>query len=328
MKIIGLEEHFAMPPAAGAPVRKGRPPLEAGSMIGAACHEMPDAAFDLDEKRIAAMDKDGVTMQVLSTPGAQSWPAETAVELCRKSNDYLADAVKRHPDRFAGFAAIPTAVPEACAAELERAVKELGMVGCLIGNRADGTKFLDKPCFEPFLAKCEELDVPIYLHPGEPPAEVTEQCYKGNFSNDKMVSVFCRYGMGWHVDVGVHMMHMILTGVFDRHPRLQIILGHWGEFLPYYIDRFDNAMPAAFAGLKHDPSYYLRNNMYVTSSGINTPEAMEFCAKVLGADRLMFSADYPFASFAGSEKLFNCPSLSLEDREKFAHGNAERLLKL
>lgn len=328
MKIITVEEHFALPPNPNAPAAKGAPPLEAGTMLGADWLSDPTCAVDLDEKRIAIMDRDGVDMQVISSPFGQSWGADIAVDMCRKANDHLAAAIKRHPDRFAGFATIPTAVPEACAAELEYCVKELGFVGSLIGNRVDAVKFLDDPSLEDFLAKSEELGVPIYIHPGVPPAQVTELCYSGDALSDKVVSAFSRYGMGWHVDVGVHMLHMIMSGVFDRHPNLQIILGHWGEFLPYYIDRFDNAMPAEFAGLKHDPSYYLRNNMYVTSSGVNTPECLEFCIKVLGADRVMFSADYPFANFAGSEKLLECPTVSQEDREKFAHGNAERLLKL
>lgn len=327
MKVIALEEHFLTPPKPGEPVKNGPPPIHPGTMIGAPFLDAPGAALDMDDKRLTVMDANGITMQVLSLPFAQSFPAETAVAQCIEVNDYLAKALKRHPDRLAGFAAIPTAVPEACAAELERCVKELGMVGSLIGNRVDG-KFLDEPCFEDFLAKCEELDVPIYLHPGLPPTEVTERCYTGDQFSEDVASVLNRYGLGWHVDVGVHMMHLIMSGVFDRHPRLQIILGHWGEMLPYFIDRFDNAMPAAFSGLQHDPSYYLRNNMYVTSSGINTPEVMEFCIRMLGADRIMYSADYPFASFEGSDKLLENPAVSLADREKFAYGNAERLLKL
>lgn len=327
MKVIALEEHFVTPPRPGEPERKGPPPIHPGTMIGAPFLDAPDAPAELDEKRLAAMDAHGITVQVLSLPFAQSFPAETAVALCAEANNYLAEAMKRHPDRLAGFAAIPTAVPEACGAELERCVKELGMVGSLIGNRVDG-KFLDELCFEDFLSKCEELDVPIYLHPGVPPAEVTERCYAGDRFSADVSSVLSRYGLGWHVDVGVHMMHLIMSGVFDRHPRLQIILGHWGEMLPYFVDRFDSAMPAAFSGLKHDPSYYLRNNMYVTSSGINTPEVMEFYIRVLGPDRVMYSADYPFASFEGSDRLLENPSVSPENREKFAHGNAERLLKI
>ncbi len=326
MKVIAVEEHFAMPPKPGASAPKGLPPLEQGTMIGAPWLTNPPCASDFDDVRIGIMDETGVTMQVISTPFGQVWPAATAVQQCKEANDYLAEAIKRHPDRYAGFAAIPTAVPEACASEIERAVKELGFVGCLIGNRIDGTKFLDDPAFEDFLAKCEELDVPIYLHPGAPPAQVTEMCYSG--FDDKMISVLSRYGMGWHVDSGLHMLHMIMSGVFDRYPKLQVILGHWGELLPYYIDRFDTTMPAEFAGLKHAPSYYLRNNMYVTSSGVQTPECLEFCIKVLGSDRVMYSADYPFASTEGSEKLLNCPSLTRDEKEKFAYANAARLMKL
>lgn len=136
MKVIALEEHFLMPPKHGAPAKKGPPPIHPGTMVGAPFLDAPDAAMDPDEKRLAAMDANGVTMQVLSLPFAQSFPAETAVAQCIEVNDYLAQALKRHPDRLAGFAAIPTAVPEACGAELERCVKKLGMVGCLISNRA------------------------------------------------------------------------------------------------------------------------------------------------------------------------------------------------
>lgn len=328
MKVITCEEHFALPPVPGAPAPKGLPPLEKGTMVGADWLSDPTCAADLGEKRIGIMDRDGVTMQIISSPFGQSWPAEVAEANCKKANDYLYAAIQAHPDRFAGMATVPTAVPEACAAELERCVKELGFVGVLIGNRVSGNTFLDDPCYDEFLAKCEELNVPIYLHPGVPPQAVIDTCYSDERFRPEVVSAFSRFGMGWHVDVGVHMLHMIVAGVFDKYPKLQIVLGHWGELLPYYVDRFDTAIPGDFLGLKHDPSYYIRNNTYATSSGVQSPDCQEFCLKILGEDRIMFSADYPFANYEGSDKLLCNPNLTEEQREKFAWRNAARLYGL
>lgn len=310
----------------GLDLPKGLPPLEKGTMLGAAWLSDPATATDVGELRIADMDRDGIAVQVISTPFAQGLEADVAVGCCRKINNFLAERISVHPDRFIGLAALPTAVPEACADELERCINEHGFRGALIGNRVNGG-FLSEPEFEPLLSKAEELDVPIYLHPGEPPKEITELCYSKGLSRN-VVSSFKRFGYGWHVDPGIHMLNLILSGEFDRHPKLQIILGHWGELLPYFIDRFDAAMPAAFLGLQHEVSYYLQNNMYVTPSGIWTPECLEFCVKRLGVERIMFSIDYPFANPEGREKILEHPILSREERELIAHSNAERLLKI
>lgn len=327
-KLITLEEHFAPAAVPGIEMKKGAPPLEQGTMLGAAWLTDPACGVEIGPKRLSYMDADGVAIQVISTPFAQGFPKEVAVDYCEKINNFLAEKIQAHPDRFAGFAAIPTAVPEACAAELERCVKELGFVGALIGNRVgDGTGFLCDPEYDALLAKAEELDVPIYLHPGAPPKVISDLCYSKGFS-DKVISSFARYGYGWHVEPGIHMLNMIASGTFDKYPKLQIILGHWGELLPYYIDRFDSAMPGEFLGIKHDPSYYLKNNMYITPSGIYTPECLEFCVKRIGVDRIMFSIDYPFATAQGKEAILEAPFLSEEDKEKIAHLNAERLLKL
>ncbi len=326
MKVITLEEHFAPIAVPGLNIPKGDPPLERGTNVGAAWLDDPSTGVDIGEKRIAHMDEDGVTVQVISTPFAQGFGADVAVDYCRKINDYLAEKIAAYPDRMKGFAALPTAVPEACADELERCVKELGFVGTLIGNRVNGG-FLSEMQYDPILAKAEELNVPIFLHPGVPPKEIVDLCYSKGLP-EKVVSSFKRFGYGWHVDPGIHFLNLILTGAFDRHPNLQIILGHWGELLPYYIDRFDDTLSAEFVGIKHDPSYYLKNNLYVTSSGIWTPECLEFCVKRLGVDRIVFSIDYPFANPKGKEKILEHPMLSMEEREMIAHGNAERLLHI
>ena len=325
MKVITVEEHFSPLQVPGILLPKGGlPPLEKGTNIGAAWLDDPDTGVDIGEKRLAHMDEDGVSVQIVSTPFAQNFAPEVAVDYCRRINDYLAEKIAKHPDRLKGFAALPTAVPEACAGELERCVKELGFVGTLIGNRVNGG-FLSERRYDSILAKAEELNVPIFLHPGVPPEPVVDACYRREGISDTVLSSFERFGYGWHVDPGIHMLNLIITGAFDRHPNLQIILGHWGELLPYYIDRFDDTLSADFVGTKHDPSYYLKNNLYVTSSGIWTPECLEFCAKRIGVERILFSIDYPFANPKGGEKILYHPMLSEEERELIAHGNAERL---
>ena len=326
MKLITLEEHFSAGVVPGIRLPRSKEAFLPGTCPGAPFNEDRSTLAEIGEKRLAFMDGNGISMQVLSTTSGQALEADTAVEYCRTINDYLAGKIAEHPERFAGFAAIPTAVPEACADELERCVKELGFVGCLIGGRVEGG-FLNDEAYDPFLAKAEELEVPIYLHPGVPPQGVIDECYSRGVSKE-VSTVMSMYGYGWHVDPGIHMLSMVMSGVFDRHPKLQMILGHWGELLPYFLDRFDTSMPGAFAGLEHDPSYYLRHNMYVTPSGIFTPELLEYCVKMLGTDRILFSVDYPWVTPEGMEKILNHPMLTPEDVEAIAHGNAERLLHL
>lgn len=326
MKVIGIEEHFAPAQVPGIVMPKGLPPLEEGTNVGAAWLTDRATSVEIGPKRLSYMEKDGISMQIISTPFAQSFSADVAVDYCKRINNYLYEQIKNYPDKFRGFAALPTAVPEACPDELERCVKELGFVGTLIGNRVNGD-FLCESQYDAILAKAVELNVPIFIHPGEPPQAVVDACYSKGLS-EKVISSFKRFGYGWHVDPGIHMLNLILRGVFDRYPDLQIILGHWGELLPYYIDRFDEAMPGDFLGIKHNPSHYLMNNMHVTSSGIWTPECLEFCVKRIGIKRILFSIDYPFADPKGKEKILEHPMLSKEDRELIAHGNAERLFKI
>ncbi len=328
MRLIATEEHFAVPPRPGEQPPQGLPPLEEKTMVGAPWLSDHSIALDFGEKRLGIMDEWGVERQILSTPFAQGFSAEIAVDKVTFINNYLAERVAEHPDRFSSFAMLPTSVPEACADELVRCVKELGSVGSLIANRVDGDKFLDDPRFDDLLSAHEELDVPLYLHPGQPPQNVIDMCYGGRTMEPRIVSSFSRFGYGWHVDVGIHFLNLVASGVFDRHPKLQVILGHWGELLPYYVDRFDTAMPGDFLGLEHETSYYVRNNAYVTSSGLQDLRCMNLCKDVLGPERLLFSADFPFASFEGTDKLLSNPYFTQEEIELFAYGNAERLMKL
>ncbi len=234
MKIIALEEHFQIAEIKKA-VAKYFPGQSASHLLG---YNPPDAPLeDLGAGRLQRMDAMGIDVQVLSyTPaGLPAIPAAEAVPLAREINNRLAATIQTHPDRFAGFATLPTADPQAAAAELERAVQKLGLKGAMIGGRTNGL-FLDDPLFQPILETAAALEVTIYLHPSYPPKAVQDACYAGL---DPAVSArFATAGWGWHLETGTHALHMILSGVFDRYPGLQLILGHWGEMIPFYLDRF------------------------------------------------------------------------------------------
>ncbi|MGH3639966.1 MAG: amidohydrolase family protein, partial [Mycobacterium sp.] len=193
---------------------------------------------DVGAERLARMDAAGVDLQVLSitTPGTQSLPPEEAVPLARDANDFLADAVRRQPDRFAAFATLPTPDPEAAARELERCVTELHHVGALLFPRT-GETYLDHDRFRPVFEAAAELRVPLYVHPMLPPRAVRDASFSG--FDDWTNLVLSTGGWGWHADAGLATLRLILAGTFDRHPELQIILGHWGELLVPFADRAD-----------------------------------------------------------------------------------------
>ena len=325
MKVIAVEEHFFPVDVPGI-IIDGGPPLLPGSHRGSVWEKDPSTLKEIGPKRIASMDEAGIDMQILSAPVGGGFAPEVAVDYCQKINNYQAERIEEYPDRFKGYATLPTSVPEACAQELERCVKELGFVGTLIGNRTNDC-FLSEPQYDPLLAKAEELGVPVFVHPSAAPRAVADACYSKGLSK-KVSTSFQLYGYGWHVDTGIHFLNLILSGAFDRHPDLQVILGHWGELTPYFMDRLDENLSKEFAGTAHDPSYYFRHNLYITSSGVWTPECLEFCVKRIGADRILFSQDYPFGDPNGQDKILSHPMLSEEDRERIAHGNAMRLFKL
>jgi predicted TIM-barrel fold metal-dependent hydrolase len=241
-------------------------------------------------------------------------------------NDYLAAAIGRHPGRFAGFATLPTPDPAASVSELTRAVRELGFVGASINGHTLG-RYLDDEFFWPILECAQELGVPIYLHPAVPPASVVEQVYSGNLSA-QVAQRFASGGWGWHIETAQHLIRMILSGVFDRFPGLQIMVGHFGEALPFMMGRLELVFPPQLTGLNRQVGDYLRDNVYYTFSGFTwTPPFLDLLLQV-GADRILFSADYPYAKLADATVFLASAPVSDADREKIAHGNAERLLDL
>jgi predicted TIM-barrel fold metal-dependent hydrolase len=318
MRTITIEEHFVTPDfvkAIGAPVTPQAAKLQ-------------NIASDLGEGRIAAMDAAGIDVQVLSlnAPGVEQLDATVAVKLAHDSNDILADAVRRHPTRFAGFASLPTMSPEAAVEELDRTVRKHGFKGAAINGHTRG-RYLDDNFFWPILERAEALQVPLYLHPTPPPRPVIEASYTGNFSA-QVTNILASSGWGWHIETAIHTLRLILSGAFDRYPRLLLIIGHLGEALPFMLPRMDRNLPMSVTKLQRPIGAYLRENVYYTISGFNfTPAFLDLFSEV-GAHRIIFSADYPYGSMSEARQFLDQLPVSPADKERIAHGNAELLMRI
>jgi predicted TIM-barrel fold metal-dependent hydrolase len=294
---------------------------------------------DVAAERIRLMDAAVIDVQVLSHvgPGVQvlaDEQAELAVAVSREVNDWLAEVIAAHPARFAGFAMLPTQSPAHAADELERTVRDLGFKGALINGHTNG-RYLDEPSFDVLLGRAESLAVPIYIHPTDPPQAVSDVYYAP--FDSALVPTW-----GWPVETGTHLLRLICAGVFDRHPNLKIIVGHMGELLPFCFTRLNVGLTMAGwllsadadnqdmlrPPMRNNVGYYLRENIFITSSGVFDVPVFDCARAMLGLDNLMFSVDYPFQdNFAAMEFLERC-DLSPEDKERFAHRTAENLLKL
>jgi predicted TIM-barrel fold metal-dependent hydrolase len=311
MRVITLEEHFLTAAVDRAVTRR--------------VVNLPDEQLlDISERRIAAMDAAGIDVQVLSmvAPAVQELEPVQAVPLAAEANDLLAATVAAHPDRFAGFATLPTSDPKAAAAELERSVRQLGMKGPLINGHTGG-RFLDEPQFWPILETAEGLGVPIYLHPTPPTQQVMDAYYSG--LDPRIATSLASSGWGWHAETALHSLRMVAAGIFDRFPGLQIILGHMGENLPFYLDR---KLGKVTGHLQRSVADYLLTQFHITTSGFVTLPPLECTLAVFGADRIMFSVDYPFEDMREARDFLDAAPLAPADKEKIAHGNAERLLGL
>ena len=341
MRIIALEEHtvdagLATATQAAQAVEAGymadlagtddRPPIDANRPYLLPVREIMPRAADLGAGRIADMDAHGIDMQILSYSNpTQLAPADQGVALARAANDRLAEAVRSHPGRFAGFATLPWQNPQAAAAELERAVRELGFKGALLIGRP-GQTFLDDQRYEPVLTKLNELKVPLYVHPGAPLPQVQQPYYGG--LGKAVTARLSLFGWGWHNEAGIQVIRMILAGVFDKFPKLQVISGHWGEMVPFYLQRMDDAMPREVTGLSRSITDTYRSQVYVTPSGMLNVPHLRFIHEVLGADRILYAVDYPYLSNTGARRFLEQLSVSQDDKEKIAHRNAETLLRL
>src|SRR6516225_6716068 len=283
---------------------------------------------DLGDLRLRDMDETGIAMQVLSltAPGVQVFDPPTAVALARSANDQLADAIRNHPDRFAGLAAIAPQDPAAAAMELERAVRTLGLKGAILNSHTRG-EYLDDPKFWEIFEAAESLGVPIYLHPTTP--------------SPRMIGPFLDRGLdgavfGFAVETSLHVLRIVVSGVFDRFPRLQLVIGHLGEGLPYWFFRIDfmyqrlasNNRYTRVPKLRKKPSDYLKENFHITTSGMAWQPPILYAISVMGIDRVLYAMDYPYQFVPEEVKVTDDLPISDANKKKLYQTNAERLFSL
>ncbi|HEY3425687.1 MAG TPA: amidohydrolase family protein [Negativicutes bacterium] len=322
MRTIAVEEHFVTDQYQAA-MKTVTGQGMAAPYMAAVYHKLAD----LGASRLADMDAAGIDFQVLSLPGIGLDKLDrcAGTALAHDCNDSLAEAVQAHPDRFAGFALLALQDPENAAAELERCVTRLGFRGVMISGTINGL-FLDDPSFQPVLAQAEKLDVPIYLHPAPPPPVV----YKAYFSGlpEGVDGALSTAGWGWHAETGLHSLRVVASGVLDRFPKLQFIIGHMGENLPFSLARSEERLRPVTRHLQRKVSDYFHTNFHITTSGYFTMQPLLCALTVFGADRIMFAVDYPYSPNTDGRVFLDNAPLSPEDLAKIAHKNAEQLLKL
>ncbi|HSW05903.1 amidohydrolase family protein [Aquabacterium sp.] len=320
---IGLEEHFAIPETLQDSA--GFVPPDYWAVLS-------KRLLDIHDDRLRQMDDNGMEMMILSlnAPAVQAIPdRDKACEIARRANDFLAEQVARRPDRFQAFAALPMQDPDRATAELQRCMKELGFKGALVNgfsqvDTAENAVYYDAPQYADFWATAEQLDAPFYLHPRNPLASWA-QIYEGH---PWLLGPTWAFGQ----ETAVHALRLMASGLFDRHPKLQIILGHMGEGLPYSIWRVDNRnawvkVPKAYPA-KRPLGDYFRENFHLTTSGNFRTQTLIDALLEVGADRLLFSTDWPFENVDHAATWFDAASISEADRVKIGRGNANRLFKL
>ncbi|MGC9220258.1 MAG: amidohydrolase family protein [Solirubrobacteraceae bacterium] len=323
MKIIALEEHTVTP---GVQAAWASVPTAAQDGVEHALHgPVAEMLADLGERRLRGMDDAGVDVQVLSvtTPGVQNLSAADAPGVARAANDIIAAAVQSHPDRFQGFATLPTPDPAAAADELRRSVCELGMKGAMLCGRT-GQRNMDLPEFAEIYRTAAALHAPLYVHPQLPVMAVREALYSG--FGEPLDTLLSQFGLGWHYEAGIALLRLILAGTFDRYPELQVIVGHWGEVVLFYLDRI-SSMPAEALKLDRPLQDYFTQNVYYTGSGILSQRYLRWTLEVVGVERVMYSVDYPYRHLGdgAARRFLQDAELEPADRERIAHGNWEQL---
>ena len=317
LQVIAIEEHYLDPDVLEATGGRAGSSDFARRKLG-----------DLGEMRLKEMDEAGVDLQVLShcPPGAQVFDAETAAARARGVNDRLHQTVQAKPDRFAAFATLPLKDPAGAADELERCVNTLGFKGAMVHGLTDGL-FIDDQRYWPIFERAVALDVPIYVHPGPPHPQVIDIYYKDYVEKYPPI---LNAGWGFTVEMATAGVRLVLSGVFDKYPGLKIILGHLGEGLPFFLWRIDSAFADGRRG-NFTPIQFrdiFCEHFYVTTSGFFSDPALLCTMWEMGADRILFSIDWPYVDNEPGTTWMDSVSLSREDREKILNGNAKRLLKL
>ena len=319
---IACEEAFATPEVIAELSRLagGKPSMKSGPIAGPF---MPDL-LDVGARRLAGMDAAGVDVQLLSlvSPGVQTFAAATALALARDANDRLAAAVRAHPTRFAGLAAVAPQAAAESSKELERAVTQLGLKGCIINSHTNG-EYLDDPKYWPLLEAAAALDVPIYLHPRDPSPGLEGPLAVPGYA----------VGWGYAVETGTHVIRMMGAGLFDRYPKLRFVLGHLGETLPLLLERLDNRYRwqqdlLGFKGTRRLPSEYFRDNFVVTTSGMNYATAVQQALAALGPDKVLFAADFPMEAQKDAVDELEAIGLSADVKRRIFETNPARVFRL
>ncbi len=321
MRIVTLEEHILTPDfAAATRTLPSGPPAALRA-------RMEPSLLDVGEGRLRAMDEAGISVQVLSLAanGLDQLPRQDALVLAADANDRIAAAVRNYPDRFAGFATLALTDVNAAVDEMYRATQELGFAGVMLHGTTQGI-FLDDEQFAPVWAAAEALNVPVYLHPAPPPPAVEQAYYSGLPGN--MGNLLAIAAWGWHAETGLHVLRLIVSGLFDRHPGLRLIVGHMGENLPFSIARASGVLDQVSQHLDHPVEEYFHKHFWITTSGYFTVPPFACALEVVGIDRMLFSIDYPFSSNTRGRSFLDSLQLSMPQRYQLAHRNADQLLGL
>lgn len=314
---IALEEHFM------APGFQEYSKVFLKDIDEASQRELAKKLGDFDEIRLREMDSAGIDLVILSQsgPGVQAEQDQAlAISRAQQNNDFLAGQIARHPTRYAGFAMLPMQDPQAAARELERSVKTLHFKGSMVNGHTNGVYYDDR-AYDPFWEVMQELDAPMYLHPINP----YSQPYSMTGHPELAGATW-----GWGVETATHALRLLFGGVFDRFPRLKIILGHMGEGLPFQRWRFDSRFAVYPHGirLERKPSEYIGSNILITTSGVCSPHALCGAIGEMGAEAVLFSVDYPYESTAAAAQFIEQAPLDDATRQLVCHGNAERIFKL
>ncbi len=285
--------------------------------------EISRRLLDVEDERLRIMDQSGISMAVLAmtSTGVQQFEAGRAAQVAESGNDRLAETIRRHPDRYAGLATIPVQDPKRAVREMERAITKLKLNGVMINSHTNG-EYLDEEKYWPILEAAEGLDATLYIHPRAP--------------SPAMAVPYRRYQLehaiwGYAVEVGLHAVKLLMSGVFDRYPKLRIVIGHMGENIPYALYRldwmhghFDFGRPK----LELTPGEYFRRNFWITTSGVNWVPALELCIEVLGADRILWAVDYPYQETVEATQWLNDAPLADDIKDRIFHLNAEKVFKI
>jgi predicted TIM-barrel fold metal-dependent hydrolase len=320
VRIVALEEHFLVPSLIDEHIG------DAASKMDWLTPALRGELADLGAHRLQDMDASGISLQVISAgmPGADLLDGAAGVRFAMATNDRLAQGVRAHPGRFAGFAHLPMREPLAAADELERAVTELGFHGAMINGLTQG-RFLDDPRFAPILERAASLDVPIYLHPNLPPEAVFDAYYRDLPGNSGALLASGLFG--WHSETAIHVFRLALSGTLERYPGLNFIVGHMGEMLPFMLARADDVL-SGYGDFGQPISDVIRERVYLTTSGFFTLPPFLIALMTFGASRILFSVDHPFSKNARGAAFLRTLPVSPADLAAIAHGNAERLLRL